>query len=231
MMVKRRPKSDIVSIARAVREEVENDSLIQEAFARGIVNTSAAARAIRPSLRQRLAKEVSEEAIIASLKRLRGAYRVTPIDYLKILAKSSVEVRTDLALVSVRVTPKTTPVLKDLIFKNYDSILQTSSSPNAYTIVFERQLFSHVSGRFEEDDTLEAKTDMASLIIHSPEKILDTPGCVAAIYDKLARASINVDDTVSDYTDTIVVVKMEDVVKAFKVLTDLIVGARSAGER
>jgi hypothetical protein len=49
---------------------------------------------------------------------------------------------------------------------------------------------------------------------------------VAAIYNRVGRGGINVVDTVSNYTDTILVVKMGDVVKAFTAVTDLISEAR-----
>ena len=58
--------------------------------------------------------------------------------------------------------------------------------------------------------------------MHSPREIMDTPGCVSAFYDQLSRKNVNVEDTVSCYTDTIMVVEMKDASRAFEALTELI---------
>ncbi|MGA1975562.1 MAG: hypothetical protein ABSG92_07995 [Conexivisphaerales archaeon] len=226
-----RPKLVTASISRTVREQVNSDSLMQEALARGIVNMSAAARLLKPAVVSSLGRSVSEEAIVTSLKRIKGAYNRGALGYLRVLAKSSVEVRTDLALVSVELDPEVSAKIRDVAFKNYDAFVQISSSPNAYSLVFERSLFGYLKGRFEEEQVMEAKTELAALIIHSPEEIMETPGCIAAIYNRVGRGGINVVDTVSNYTDTILVVKMDDVVKAFTAVTDLISEARRLGGR
>jgi len=62
--------------------------------------------------------------------------------------------------------------------------------------------------------------------VQSPEEIIKTPGCALVFYNQLARRRINIEDTVSCYTDTIIIVKMEDVARAFNALTDLIAESR-----
>ena len=165
------------------------------------------------------------------MKRIKGAYKRGTLGYLKVLAKSSVEVRTDLAMVSVRVDSEATARIKDIAFRNYDAFLQISSSPTAYSLVFEKGLFGYLRSQFKDEEMMEARTGLAALIIHSPEEIVETPGCVAAIYTKVGRGGINVVDTVSNYTDTIIVVRMEDVVRAFTAVTDLISEARRLGRK
>jgi hypothetical protein len=227
----KRPRLVTSSISRTVRDQVDGDSLLQEALARGIVNVSAAARILRPTVMSSLGHNVSEGAIITSLKRIKGAYNRGALGYLKVLARSSVEVRTDLAMISVEVDPEVSAEIREVAFKNYDAFLQISSSPSAYSLVFERSLFGSVKGRFEDKQVMEARTELAAVMIHSPEEIVETPGCVAAIYNRVARSGVNIVDTVSNYTDTILVVKMSDVVRAFTALTDLITEARREGGR
>ena len=52
--------------------------------------------------------------------------------------------------------------------------------------------------------------------------IISTPGCVSSFYDQLARKRVNVEDTVSCYTDTILVVSMKGASRAFESLTELV---------
>jgi len=214
------------SISQAVKDQVDGDSILQEALARGIVNVSAAARAMESAIRSRIGKEVSEDAVVTSLKRIKGRYERRTVDYLKVLAGSSIEVKTDLSKISVVVSAKTVSTIKSIAFKSYDSFLQISSSPNAYTLVFQQALFESVKKEFDELDLMEANVDLAALIIHSPEDIIFVPGCVSVILSKIAREGVNVEDIVSSYTDTMIVVKMKDVVKAFTALTDLVTEAR-----
>jgi aspartokinase len=79
---------------------------------------------------------------------------------------------------------------------------------------------------FTQGDILEVEDDLAAIIVHSPEEIIKTPGCAIAFYNQLARRHINIEDTVSCYTDTIMLVKMDQVGKAFNALTDLISNSR-----
>jgi hypothetical protein len=163
-----RPKLVTTSISKSVRGQVDGDSLLQEALARGIVNVSAAARILRPAVVSSMGHSVSEEAIITSLRRIKGAYRRGALGYLKVLARSSIEVRTDLAMMSVQVDPEASAKIKDIAFKNYDAFLQISSSPNAYTLVFERSLFGYLRGCFKEEEVMEARTELAAATAQNP---------------------------------------------------------------
>jgi aspartokinase len=93
-------------------------------------------------------------------------------------------------------------------------------------LVFDDTLLNEVKAMFAHYDILEVEDDLAAIIIHSPEEIIKTPGCAIAFYNQLARRHINIEDTVSCYTDTIVLVRMSDVGKAFNALTELISNSR-----
>jgi hypothetical protein len=69
---------------------------------------------------------------------------------------------------------------------------------------------------------LDESKDLAAIIVHSPEEIISTPMCAVSFYSAVSRAGVNMEDTVSCYTDTIVVVKMSDVAKSFSSITDMI---------
>jgi len=63
-------------------------------------------------------------------------------------------------------------------------------------------------------------------VVQSPREIIDTPGCAIAFYNPVSRRHINIEETMSCFTDTILVLRIEDVGKAFTALTDLIAEAR-----
>jgi|FaiFalFF_MnMetaG_3_1042247.scaffolds.fasta_scaffold00127_13 hypothetical protein len=218
------------SLARAVREVVEADDAILDCLARDVANLSAVARLIKPRIEARLGQPVREQSIVTVLKRLRGAARTQSRNNLKVLAHSSLDVRTDLAKLSVRASEEASEILQSQLGKLQRFIIQISWSPTAYTLVMDQHLLPRVAGLFSPGEILEKKEGLAAIIVHSPPELISTPGCISALTTKLARNNINIEDTVSTYTDTLLVVRMKDVVRAFTALNDLIAEARRVTE-
>ena len=80
---------------------------------------------------------------------------------------------------------------------------------------------------FEKNNILDAKRNLAEIIINSPNEIIETPGCALTFYSSISMKQLNIEETMSCFTDTIIVLSIEDVGKAFMALTDLIAQARS----
>jgi hypothetical protein len=89
-------------------------------------------------------------------------------------------------------------------------------------LVFDDKLLNYARELFEDYDILEIDEDLAAIIVHSPEQIIKTPGCAIAFYNQISSRHINIEDTVSCYTDTIMIVKMSNVGGAFDAITKLI---------
>ncbi len=215
------------SITNAVKEVVNNDLSFQDSLQRDYCNISALARIIKPQVDQLLSgKNTSIESIITALKRSRRDYDVPEKPIASILAGSTISVRTDVAKVSAEKSKKTIEKVAKAMTQNVGNFISVSESIMSITLVFDDALLDEVKAMFAYDDILEIEDDLAAIIVHSPEEIIKTPGCAIAFYNQLARRHINIEDTVSCYTDTIVLVKMEQVGKAFNALTDLISGSR-----
>lgn len=214
------------SITDAVKEVVNNDLSFQDSLERDYCNISALARIIKPKIDQMLGKNTSLESIVTALKRSRRDYNVPEKPIASILAGSTVSVKTDVAKVSAAKTRKTIEKVAKALTQNADNFISVSESIMSITLVFDDVLLEDVKAMFAQDDILEIEDDLAAIIVHSPEEIIKTPGCAIALYNQLARRHINIEDTVSCYTDTIMLVKMEQVGKAFNALTDLISSSR-----
>jgi aspartokinase len=109
----------------------------------------------------------------------------------------------------------------------YDSFISVSEGIKSVTMIFDDIILEKMKTLFNEH-ILEYEDDLAAIIVESPEEIIKTPGCALVFYNQLARRRINIEDTISCYTDTIIVVKMDDVARAFNALTELIVENRNA---
>jgi aspartokinase len=220
------------SITNAVKEVVNNDLSFQDSLQRDYCNISALARIIKPKIDLMLSgKNTSIESIVTALKRSRRDYNVPERPIASILAASTISVKTDVAKVSAEKSKKTIEKVAKAMTQNIGNFISVSESIMSITLVFDDVLLEDVKAMFAHDDILEIEDDLAAIIVHSPEEIIKTPGCAIAFYNQLARRHINIEDTVSCYTDTIVLVKMEQVGKAFNALTDLISNSRKMPKR
>lgn len=219
------------SITEAVRETISNDLSFQDSLQRDYCNISALARIIRPQIDHMLGRHTSIESIITALKRSKHDYNVQQKPIAAILAASTITVNTDVAKVSAKKSKKTIEKVARAMIQSTGNFISISESIMSITLVFDDLLLQDVKGMFAHDDILEIENSLAAIIVHSPEDIIKTPGCAIAFYNQLARRHINIEDTVSCYTDTIVLVKMEQVGKAFNALTDLISNSRRMAKK
>jgi aspartokinase len=219
------------SITEAVRETISSDLSFQDSLQRDYCNVSALARIIKPQIDHMLVRDTSIESIITALKRSKHDYNVQQKPIASILAASTITVNTDVAKVSAKKSKKTIEKVAKAMIQSTGNFISISESIMSITLVFDDILLQDVKGMFAGDDILEIENNLAAIIVHSPEEIIKTPGCAIAFYNQLARRHINIEDTVSCYTDTIVLVKMEQVGKAFNALTDLISNSRKMGKK
>ena len=219
------------SITETVREIVSSDLSFQDSLQRDYCNISALARIMKPQIDHMLSKNTSIESIITALKRSRYDYDVRQKPISSILAASTITVNTDVAKVSARKSKKTIEKVAKAMIQGVGNFISISESIMSITLVFDDLLLQDVKVMFASDDILEIENGLAAIIVQSPEDIIKTPGCAIAFYNQLARRHINIEDTVSCYTDTIVLVKMEQVGKAFNALTDLISNSRKMAKK
>lgn len=216
-----------LSISRSVSEVINNDLSLQDALSRRYANYTAIARIIKPKVEKDLGRKVNFESLITSVKRVKPRFELADSRGIEsVLAQSVVNVRTDVAKLSVEKTRRSLDSARNLMASYQEEFLQVSESNSAITMVFDQKLLSTISKRFIDEDILDEQSDLAAVIVHSPEEIVRTVGVVLAIYAKIAENHINIEDTVSCFTDTILVIRMDEVARAFSTLTDLISTSR-----
>ncbi|HXW37801.1 MAG TPA: hypothetical protein VEJ36_07875 [Nitrososphaerales archaeon] len=218
------------SIASAVRDEINLDLSVQDAIARDYVNLSALARMLKPRISERTGKKVKDESVITALKRLRGTYSNTSAAIGSIIAGSVINVRTHVSKVSVEKTRKTLQAVSSMLSSHQEDFIQVSESNSSITLIFDQRLHKKVARELYGAELLEEGDDYAAITVQSPKEIILTPGCVISFYNQLSRRHVNIEDTVSCHTDTIIVVKMRDVGRAFDALTELINEERRKAE-
>ena len=214
-----------VSIARAVKDEVGSDLSIQDAIARDYVNVSALARMLVPKVAARTGRrvrEVSEVGVATALKRMMGTYTASFPRVSRVIARSAVSVKTHVSTLSVEKTKRTVQTVSALLSAYPNDFIQVSESLSSITLIFDQRLHSKVRKSLAGAEVLEEGEEGAAITVHSPDEITTIPGCISAFYNQLSRRKVNVEDTVSCHTDTIMVVGMKDASRAFEALTELV---------
>jgi len=219
------------SIASAVRDEVNHDPSVQDGLARDYINLSALAEVILPRIGEKTGTAVKKESVVTALKRLRGAYDPLVQEAGRVVADSVVNVRTHVSKMSVEKTRKALQAVSAMLSTHQEDFIQVSESLSSITLIFDQRLHGRVRRELGGAEILEEGDDYAAMTVQSPKSIISTPGCLISFYNQLSRRHVNIEDTVSCFTDTIIVVKMKDVGKAFDALTELInEERRSLGE-
>jgi hypothetical protein len=217
------------SISKIVQNLIDGDLSLQDALQRDYGNYSAVARLLKPKVEEILGRQIKLESLITSVKRARAGYKPLLGRIAKVVAGSVINIRTDVAKVSVEKTKRNLEKIRKTLVDFPEEFFQVIEGMSAITLVFDQKLFEEICSVFREKDVLDKKQSLAIIIIRSPDEIIGTPGCVLAFYNTVSRRHINIEETMSCFTDTIIVLGMEDVSKAFTALTDLIREARKHG--
>jgi hypothetical protein len=220
-----------VSISKVVKQVIDDDLSLQDALGRKYGNYTAIARLIKPKVERDIGRKVNFDSLVTSVKRVKPRLQMAQGGIEGVLARSVVNVRTDVAKLSLEKSKRSLEAARSIMASYQEEFLQISESNSAITMIFDQKLLDDIQKKFNDDDVLDEQSDLAAIIVHSPKEIVRTPGVVLSIYAKIAENHVNVEDTVSCFTDTIVVIRMEEVARTFSTLTDLISECRSKAKK
>jgi Icc-related predicted phosphoesterase len=214
------------SISKTVQNLIDEDLSLQDALQRDYANYSAIARMLMPKIKETTDSNVNIESIITAVKRAKINYTILQGKITKVVARSGLNIRTDMGKVSVEKTKENLEKIRKTLATFSGQFLQVIEGNSVVTLISDLSSFNKISSLFPKKDVIDQKQNLATVIIRSPDEITFTPGCVQAFYNAVSRRHINIEETMSCYTETIIVLAMEDVSKAFAALTDLISEAR-----
>ena len=213
------------SISGAVQTLINSDISLQDALQRGYANYSAIARLLKPRVEEALGRKVALEGLITAVKRAKPGFAPS-LEYLKIIAGSVINLRTDVAKISMEKTRRNLEKARHISADFPEAFFQVLEGATTLTLVTDQRIFTRIQSVFREVETLEEKENLTAIIVQSPKGIVDTPGCIASFYNSISMAKINIEETISCFTESIIVLRMEDAARAFSLLTNLIANAR-----
>jgi hypothetical protein len=215
------------SISKTVQTLIDEDLSLQDALQRDYANYSAIARMLIPKIKETENQDINLESVITSVKRAKINYTILQGKIIKVVAESDLNIRTDMAKVSVEKTKQTQEKIRKTLGTFSGDFLQVIEGNAIITMISDLNSFDKISSIFSKKEVIDQKLNLATIIIRSPDQITSTPGCVQAFYNAISRRHINIEETMSCYTETIIILAMENVSKAFAALTDIITQART----
>ena len=207
------------NIAKLTESYVSEHPSIKDCLKNGLINYSSLSRQIASELNLNLKRNF--DAILIACRRFKRKLKKEEIfesKILKILKESKIEIKNKIIAVVLD---------RDIFFENLinlekeikrkKEIFRVIEGISATTIITMEDFLDLIKKYFKNKIILENK-NLAEITIKSPKEIEIVPGTYAYLCSLFGENNINIVETLSCYTDTIFLVKEEDVGKAMGLL-------------
>jgi hypothetical protein len=220
-MVKERSQGP--TAAEVTRRYIEDHPAIRDCLGYNVVNFTSLARKIRAETG--LANQEAVEVACRRFQRQLRTDRPLETRVIEVVKASRLEVRTRVAIITARndweLLGEVLQTGRTLLAERRP-LLQLLQGPGALTILCEEDLVEPMLQTVGKRATLGVHRHLSALTVRSPEAIVETPGVLAFLAGALFRAGINSLELMSVYTDSTFVVREQDVLHAFRILSELV---------
>ena len=214
------------SIGKVTEDLINRSPFLREAMTDDLINISALARKLKPEIEEIIGKEVKEGAIVMAIKRMTpGLYhrlnvKITNVrgDWGDFLVRSNL---TDFTFEnSESLKAKQTELVQE-INKENDSFFTLCKGVTETTFIVSSAKTDLIEKLFKTERLKSHTKDLASVTVKLPSVNTEIYGIYYYILKHLAWEGINIVEIVSTSNEFTVVVKQDDVDKAFKILMQL----------
>ena len=204
-----------MSSSSIVEKYVSEHLSVHDCLKKGVINYSALARVIANE--QGLKKDNTLESIAIATLRLKEKIKDTDFDekLKKMFDKTNVEVKGSMASVTVekQFFPESLIEVEKEIKKQHGSFFAIEGV-SSITLIFQHQFLPLLEKTFKK--YIVHKKDNLSLITFISPGIQDTPGAVAFISMLFFLNKVNIQEFMSCYETTIVLIESKDLEKVIK---------------
>jgi len=207
------------SITKLTENYILEHPSIKDCLKNDLVNFSSLSRKIAEELDLSVKKNF--DAILIACRRFQRKLKneeTFESRILKILKKSKVEVKNKIIAIVLE---------RDIYFENLISlekeikkrreIFRIIEGASGVTVITTEDFIDLIKKYFKNKIVLENR-NLAEIMIKSPEEIETTPGTYAYLASLFGENNINIVESMSCFTDTIFLIKEEDVGKAIGLL-------------
>ena len=192
---------------------------IKDCLKNGIINYSKLSRKIAKELE--IEKMASIEAILIACRRYEVKLKDEQIlekKILNILKKSELEIKNRIITVIIdkKIYIKNLIEIENKIRRTADTFYAIEGT-KVFTIITSEKYLDELKTLFEKS-IIKISKNLAMITIKSPEDLENTPGVISYISSILGERGINIVETMSCWTDTILVISEDDIPTIMKYL-------------
>lgn len=213
----------MITVAQVIETIVKQKPFIEGALSEGLINLSAFSRQIKPQVEKILKKEVTEAAILMSLKRFVANLDVTMNRKIEKATKGfgDIIVRSNLC---------------DFTYKNSDTLVENQSklikllagekdifytiSRGVFetTIVISMKFSEEVKKIFKAEQLILSSSSISSVTLRLPKDNIKIPGLYYHIFKQIAWEGISILEAISTTNELSIILKDKDVDRVFSLL-------------
>ncbi|MEM2465065.1 MAG: hypothetical protein QXL85_05570 [Candidatus Bathyarchaeia archaeon] len=213
------------SLTMVIQDLLRSDPSMLDALERGYANISAVARLLKPKIEEKIGRGANLSGIITAIRRAKAKYKPFT-EHIKVIADSTITIRTNLAKISIEKTRRNLEKARLLSTEFPETFFQVLEGAETLTLIMDQRVLNKIRPKFRDDEIIDEKNDLSAIIIQSPKEIIDTPNCISEFYNAIAKRGINIEETISCCTETMIVLRIGDSANAYNALTDLIEDCR-----
>ena len=214
------------SIGKITEELINKSPFLREAMTEDLINISALARKLKPEIEEQCGKEVKEGAIVMAIKRMTpGLYHRLNVKITNVMGDlGDFLVRSNLSDYTFENSESLKSKQSELIHevnKENDSFFTICKGVSETTFIVNTQHEPIIEKLFRGERIKSHTKDLASVTVKLPVVNTEIYGIYYYILKHLAWEGINIVELVSTSKEFTIVVKQDDVDKAFKILMQL----------
>lgn len=214
------------SIGKITEDLINRSPFLREAMTDDLINISALARKLKSEIEELVGKEVKEGAIVMAIKRMTpGLYhrlnvKITNVmgDLGDFLVRSNL---TDYTFENSESLKLKQAELVNEINKDNDSFFTLCKGVTETTFIVSSQQSETIERIFKNERLKSNTKDLASVTVKLPQINTEIYGIYYYILKHLAWEGINIVEIMSTSNEFTVVVRQDDVDKAFKILMQI----------
>jgi hypothetical protein len=201
----------------------ENPSL-EIALSKDIISYSKLARYLREEVEREFGKKITDAAIMQALKRLREK---SARMYEKKSEFYALELNTNANIMSLTIgksnrLPKIMQEVYSMPELEEGFVLNATHGNNQTTFLISKIIEPKLESLLEGEKIIAKMDDLSQLSIRFDHKMFEAAGFIVYVLKDLTWNNINIIEIVSTYTELIIIVKNEDLLKAHNILQKLL---------
>lgn len=203
----------MASVTELTEKYIAEHRSIKECLKKGLINYSSLARLIQKDLETKAKKE----AILIAARRYKQKIKNAPLEdkIIKIVENSNIDIKNNIMIYTLEknIFPDSLVEIEKEIKRDKELFFAIEGT-KTMTIIIQKQNKELIEKKFK-NNIINKKSDLA-LITISCEGIEETPGVVNYITGWFFDNGINIEEFMSCYDDTLIVINAEDVDRAIR---------------